>query len=52
MSKTVMTIDDSAGIRQMVRLTLQNAEHAGATGGIIKPFKPEQLLDVTRKLLR
>lgn len=52
MSKTVMTIDDSAGVRQMVRLTLQDAEHAGATGWIIKPFKPEQLLAVTRKLLR
>ena len=41
MSKTVKTVDDSASIRQ-----------AGATGWIIKPFKPEQLLAVTRKLLR
>jgi len=120
MSKTIMTVDDSASVRQMVSLTLQDAGYtvieacdgrdalaklsgpvdmivtdlnmpgmdgieltravrgggtykfvpivmlttesqasrkeegkkAGATGWIIKPFKPEQLLAVTRKLLR
>ena len=52
MSKTVMMVDNSAGVRQMVSLARQDAEHAGATGWTIKPFKPEQLLAVTRKLLR
>lgn len=120
MSKTIMTVDDSASVRQMVSLTLQDAGYtvieardgrdalsklseplgmivtdlnmpgmggieliravrstpqhrftpivmlttesqasakedgkaAGATGWIVKPFKPEQLLAVARKLLR
>jgi two-component system chemotaxis response regulator CheY len=120
MSKTIMTVDDSASIRQMVSLTLKEAGYvvieardgkdamarlsgavdmiltdlnmpgmggieliravratpqykftpivmlttesqasakeegkaAGATGWIVKPFKPEQLLAVARKLLR
>ena len=120
MSKTIMTVDDSASVRQMVSLTLQDAGYAvieardgrdalskltgpvdmivtdlnmpsmdgieltrsvraggthkfipivvlttesqasrkeegkaaGATGWIVKPFKPEQLLAVTKKLLR
>jgi two-component system chemotaxis response regulator CheY len=120
MSKTIMTVDDSASIRQMVSLTLKEAGYAvieardgkdamarlsgavdmiltdlnmpgmggieliravrampqykftpivmlttesqasakeegkaaGATGWIVKPFKPDQLLAVARKLLR
>jgi two-component system chemotaxis response regulator CheY len=120
MSKTIMTVDDSASVRQMVSLTLKDAGYsvieacdgkdaltklagpvdmivtdlnmpnmdgiefiravranatyrfvpvvmlttesqadkkeqgkaAGATGWIVKPFKPEQLLAVARKLLR
>ena len=118
--KTIMTVDDSASVRQMVAFTLKNAgysvieasdgkdalakmagkvdmvitdlnmpnmdgialikavraqaaykfipiimlttesqagkkqegKEAGATGWIVKPFKPEQLLDVVRKVLR
>jgi len=120
MSKTIITIDDSASVRQMVRFTLADAgynvieacdgvdalkkldcpvdmivtdlnmpnmdgielirtlrtsrhhrftpivmlttesqdekkaagKQAGATGWIVKPFKPEQLLAVTKKLVR
>lgn len=120
MSKTIMTVDDSASVRQMVSLTLKDAGYsvieacdgkdalakltgsvdmivtdlnmpnmdgiefirnvranakykfvpivmlttesqatkkeegkaAGATGWIVKPFKPEQLLAVAKKLLR
>ena len=120
MSKTIMTVDDSASVRQMVSLTLKDAGYsvieacagkdalaklsgpvdmivtdlnmpnmdgiefirnvrakaqykfvpivmlttesqadkkeqgkaAGATGWIVKPFKPDQLLAVARKLLR
>lgn len=121
MSRTIMTVDDSASIRQMVNLTLANAGYdvieafdgrdgaakldgrpvdmvitdlhmpnmdgitlikqirsleqyryipiimlttesqdekklagraAGATGWIVKPFLPEQLLAVVRKVLR
>jgi two-component system chemotaxis response regulator CheY len=120
MSKIIMTVDDSASVRQMVSLTLKDAGYAvieacdgkdalaklsgpvgmivtdlnmpnmngieliravratpqykftpivmlttesqasakeegkaaGATGWIVKPFKPDQLLAVTRKLLR
>lgn len=120
MSQTIMTVDDSASIRQMVSLTLKDAGYtvieacdgrdalsklsapvgmimtdlnmpnmngiefirivrampqykftpivmlttesqgaakeqgkaAGATGWVVKPFKPDQLLAVTRKLLR
>ncbi len=120
MSQTIMTVDDSASVRQMVSFTLKNAGYqvieasdgkdalgkltgpvkmvitdlnmpnmdgitlikniranpaykfipiimlttesqaakkqdgkaAGATGWIVKPFKPEQLLDVVRKVLR
>ncbi len=120
MSKTIMTVDDSASVRQMVALTLKDAgyavieacdgkdalgkltgqvdmivtdlnmpnmdgielirnvranaqykfvpivmlttesqaekkeegKNAGATGWIVKPFKPEQLLAVAKKLLR
>jgi two-component system, chemotaxis family, chemotaxis protein CheY len=120
MSKTIMTVDDSASVRQMVSFTLQQAgyqvleacdgkdalskldgsgvhmvltdlnmpnmdgieliravrgnptykfvpivmlttesqaekkqagKEAGATGWIVKPFKPEQLLAVVRKVL-
>ncbi len=120
MSKTIMTVDDSASVRQMVSFTLKNAgydvleaedgedalsklegssvqmlitdlnmprldgiglikavrsnpgykfipivmlttesqaekkiegKHAGATGWIVKPFKPEQLISVTKKVL-
>lgn len=121
MSKTIMTVDDSASIRQMVNFTLKDAGYnvieavdgkdalnkingttvnmlisdvnmpnmngidlvrqvrandaykfipiimlttesqgekkqegkaAGATGWIVKPFKPEQLLAVVKKVLR
>lgn len=121
MSKVIMTVDDSASIRQMVRFTLEDAGYtvleagdgqeavtlldgrtchmvitdlhmpnkdgievikhirahqgyrfipvimlttesqaerkqqgkaAGATGWIVKPFKPEQLLKVVKKVLR
>ena len=120
MTKTIMSVDDSASVRQMVSLTLQDAGYtvieardgkdalaklsgpvdmivtdlnmpgmdgieltravrtgnthkfipivmlttesqatrkeegkmAGATGWIVKPFKPEQLLAVAKKLLR
>ena len=120
MSKTIMTVDDSASVRQMVAFTLKNAGYqvieasdgkdalsklkgdvhmvitdlnmpnmdgialikgiraqaaykfipvvmlttesqagkkqegkdAGATGWIVKPFKPEQLLAVVQKVLR
>ena len=120
MSKTIMTVDDSASVRQMVALTLKDAgyavieacdgkdalgkltgqvdmivtdlnmpnmdgielirnvranaqykfvpivmlttesqaekkeegKNAGATGWIVKPFKPEQLLAMAKKLLR
>lgn len=121
MAKSIMTVDDSASIRQMVSFTLENAgfsvleavdgedaleklnknavnmlfvdlnmpkmdgielirrvranpqykfvpiimlttesqaskkqagKEAGATGWIVKPFKPEQLLNVIRKVLR
>jgi len=120
MSKTIMTVDDSASVRQMVSLTLKDAGYsvieacdgkdalaklkgpvdmivtdlnmpnmdgieliravratagykfvpivmlttesqagkkdegkaAGATGWIVKPFKPDQLLAVAKKLLR
>ena len=120
MSKTIMTVDDSASVRQMVSLTLRDAGYsiieacdgkdalaklagpvdmivtdlnmpnmdgitfiksvralaqykfvpivmlttesqaskkeegkaAGATGWIVKPFKPDQLLAVAKKLLR
>lgn len=120
MSKTIMTVDDSASVRQMVSFTLRNAGYtvieavdgkdalsklrgdihmvitdlnmpnmdgielirnvrkqtaykfipivmlttesqaskkqegksAGATGWIVKPFKPEQLLGVIKKVLR
>ncbi|GFM38393.1 response regulator [Desulfovibrio psychrotolerans] len=120
MTKTIMTVDDSASVRQMVSLTLKKAGYdvieaqdgkdalakmkgsvhmvitdlnmpnmdgitlirsiraipaykfipivmlttesqaskkqegksAGATGWIVKPFKPEQLVDVVRKVLR
>lgn len=120
MSRTIMTVDDSASVRQMVSLTLKEAGYsvieacdgkdalaklsgtvdmivtdlnmpnmdgiefiknvrakaqykfvpivmlttesqaskkdegksAGATGWIVKPFKPDQLLAVTKKLLR
>lgn len=120
MSKTIMTVDDSASVRQMVSFTLKNAgfsvieavdgkdalgklkgavnmivtdlnmpnmdgielirnvrknpsykfipivmlttesqaskkqegKSAGATGWIVKPFKPDQLLSVVNKLLR
>lgn len=120
MAKTIMTVDDSASVRQMVRFTLEDAgfnvieavdgsdainklqnnpvnliftdlnmpkvdgiqliksirssanlrfvpiimittesqaekkmqgKAAGATGWIVKPFRPEQLLDVTKKIL-
>lgn len=30
----------------------QDGKAAGATGWIVKPFKPEQLLDVVKKVLR
>lgn len=30
----------------------QEGKAAGATGWIVKPFKPEQLLDVVKKVLR
>ena len=30
----------------------QAGKAAGATGWIVKPFKPEQLLDVVKKVLR
>ncbi len=30
----------------------QEGKSAGATGWIVKPFKPEQLLDVVKKVLR
>lgn len=120
MSKTIMTVDDSASVRQMVGFTLKNAGYtvieavdgkdalsklkgkidmivtdlnmpnmdgitlirnvranasykfipivmltteaqaskkqegksAGATGWIVKPFKPDQLLSVVKKVLR
>jgi two-component system chemotaxis response regulator CheY len=120
MSKTIMTVDDSASVRQMVSFTLKNAgfdvieavdgkdaltklkgpvnmvitdlnmpnmdgitliknirsnpsykfvpvvmlttesqaskkqegKAAGATGWIVKPFKPDQLLAVVKKLMR
>lgn len=120
MNKTIMTVDDSASVRQMVAFTLKNAGYqvieasdgkdalsklkgdvhmvitdlnmpnmdgidlikgiraqaafkfipvvmlttesqagkkqegkdAGATGWIVKPFKPEQLLAVVQKVLR
>lgn len=120
MSQTIMTVDDSASVRQMVSFTLKNAGYqvieasdgkdalgkltgpvkmvitdlnmpnmdgielirnvranpaykfipiimlttesqatkkqegksAGATGWIVKPFKPEQLLAVVKKVLR
>lgn len=120
MSRTIMTVDDSASVRQMVSLTLKDAGYsvieacdgkdalaklsgtvdmivtdlnmpnmdgiefirnvranaqykfvpivmlttesqadkkeqgkaAGATGWIVKPFKPDQLLAVAKKLLR
>lgn len=120
MSKTIMTVDDSASVRQMVAFTLRNAGYevieavdgkdaltklkgnvhmiitdlnmpqmngielirnvrsqaaykfipivmlttesqaskkqegksAGATGWIVKPFKPEQLIGVVKKVLR
>jgi two-component system chemotaxis response regulator CheY len=120
MAKTIMTVDDSASVRQMVSFTLKNEGHtvieavdgkdalgklkgqvdmiitdlnmpnmdgielirqvraqatykfipiimlttesqaekkqdgkaAGATGWIVKPFKPEQLLAVVNKVLR
>ena len=120
MSKTIMTVDDSASVRQMVAFTLKNegfevieasdgkdalskltvpvhmivtdlnmpnmdgielirnvranpaykfipiimlttesqaskkqeGKSAGATGWIVKPFKPEQLLAVVKKVLR
>lgn len=120
MAKTIMTVDDSASVRQMVSFTLRNAGYevieasdgkdalgklkgnvnmiitdlnmpnmngieliknvrmqaaykfvpivmlttesqaskkqegksAGATGWIVKPFKPEQLLSVVKKVLR
>ncbi|MCA1944434.1 MAG: response regulator [Desulfovibrio sp.] len=120
MGKTIMTVDDSASVRQMVSFTLKNAGYdvveavdgkdglakltgsvsmiitdlnmpnldgiefikqvrakaqfkfipiimlttesqagkkqdgkaAGATGWVVKPFKPEQLLAVVQKLLR
>ncbi|GFM34140.1 response regulator [Desulfovibrio subterraneus] len=120
MTKTIMTVDDSASVRQMVSLTLKKAGYnvveardgkdalakmtgpvhmvitdlnmpnmdgislikgiralpsykfipivmlttesqaskkqegkaAGATGWIVKPFKPEQLVDVVKKVLR
>ena len=120
MKKTIMTVDDSASVRQMVAFTLRNAGYevieacdgadaltklkgnvhmivtdlnmpkmdgielirnvrkqaaykfipivmlttesqaskkqegksAGATGWIVKPFKPEQLLGVVKKVLR
>jgi len=120
MTKTIMTVDDSASVRQMVSFTLKNAGYdvveavdgkdalaklagpvgmivtdlnmpnmdgitliknvraipaykfipiimlttesqankkqegksAGATGWIVKPFKPEQLLAVVQKVLR
>ncbi|UZP68470.1 response regulator [Desulfovibrio mangrovi] len=120
MTKTIMTVDDSASVRQMVSFTLKKAGYnvveardgqdamaklsgpvhmvitdlnmpnmdgislirniravpaykfipivmlttesqaskkqegkaAGATGWIVKPFKPEQLIDVVKKVLR
>lgn len=120
MTKTIMTVDDSASVRQMVSFTLKKAGYnvveardgqdamsklsgpvhmvitdlnmpnmdgislikniravpaykfipivmlttesqaskkqegkaAGATGWIVKPFKPEQLVDVVKKVLR
>ncbi len=121
MAKTILTVDDSASVRQMVNFTLKGAGYnvleavdgedgltklnsaevhmvitdlnmpkldglgfikkiranpkskfipvimlttesqaekkqagkaAGATGWIVKPFKPEQLLDVVKKVLR
>lgn len=120
MSKSILTVDDSASVRQMVGFTLKNAGYsvveavdgkdalgklkgkidmiltdlnmpnmdgiefiknvrsnpsykfipiimlttesqaskkqegktAGATGWIVKPFKPEQLLDVVKRVLR
>ncbi|WP_029894647.1 response regulator [Desulfohalovibrio reitneri] len=120
MAKTIMTVDDSASVRQMVSMTLKNAGYdvieagdgkqalgklggpvdmivtdlnmpnmdgielirqvranpkykfipivmlttesqagrkqegkaAGATGWIVKPFKPDQLLGVVQKVLR
>ena len=51
MSKTLPTVDDSASIRRMVSFTLKQAgEEAGATGWIAKPFKPDRLPAVVKKV--
>lgn len=63
MPKTIMTVDDSVSIRQMVSFTpvimlttesqdakKQEGKSAGARGWIVKPFKPEQLIAVIRKV--
>ena len=41
-----MTGDDSASIRQMVSFTLGQAGYE-----TVKPFKPEQLVSVVKKVL-
>ena len=42
----IMLTTESQGVKK------QEGKAAGATGWIIKPFKPEQLLGVVNKLLR
>ena len=82
MAKTILAVDDSASIRQMVSFTLKSAGYdvveavdgqdgldkamlttessdamksqgraAGATGWLVKPFDPQKLIEVVRKVI-
>lgn len=57
MKKTIMTEDDSAGIRLMVKFSLESGKKkmregkkAGATGWFAKSFRPDQLVEAVRKV--
>lgn len=60
MGKRIMTVDDSAAVRQMLHLTLSEAgyaviaagKNAGASARIGKPFKPGRLLPVMKMVLK
>ena len=59
MASTILAVDDSASMRQMVNfITTESSQdkkmqgkQAGATGWIVKPFNPDQLLATIARVL-